>query len=76
MPSDNFIKNITSKDIKLSKDTIIALIKTADIKHFEELCKKSEFIFPFLKERIINDFVKLINKEDLKTIFEFSKMVG
>lgn len=74
MPSDNFIKNITSKDIKLSKDTIIALIKTADIKHFEELCKKSEFIFPFLKERIINDFVKLINKEDLKTIFEFSKI--
>lgn len=72
--SSNFLKNITSKDILLSQNTIKDLIKTADTKLFQELCDKSDFIFPFLKERIIKDFVKFISKEDLKTIFEFAKI--
>ena len=75
MVDKNFIKNITSKDINLSKNTISNMIKTASIDCFEELCEKSDFIFPFLKERISNDFVKLISKDDLKTVFEFSKIL-
>ena len=74
MLDKNFIKNITSKDTKLSLNTITTLIKTSDIALFEHLCEKADFIFPFLKERIIKDFIKLINKEDLKTVFEFSKI--
>jgi len=74
MVSNNFIKNITSKDLKLSQNTILNMLKTANIEEFSELCEKSDFIFPFLKERIINDFIKLVNKEDLKTIFEFAKI--
>ena len=74
MPNDNFIKNITSKDINISKNTILNMINSASIECFKELCEKSDFIFPFLKERIVKDFVKLINKEDLKTVFEFSKI--
>ena len=74
MPHENFIKNITSKDINLSKNTIRNMIKSASIADFKELCEKSGFIFPFLKERITNDFVKLINKDDLKTVFEFAKI--
>lgn len=69
-----FIKKITSKDIQLSKNTINELIQTCNIEQFEELCQKADFIFPFLKERIANDFVKLIKEENLKTIFEFSKI--
>lgn len=74
MSEKNLIKNITSKDTVLAKDTIKSLIQGADIKQFQELCDSSDFIFPFLKDRIIDDFVTLVNKEDLKTVFEFSSI--
>lgn len=74
MSDKNFIKNITSKDIKLSQNTIKTLIKTANIEEFGELVQKADFIFPFLKERISRDFVKLVEEEDLKVVFEFSKI--
>lgn len=74
MNYENFIKNITSKDIKLSHATIETMIKTKDLNAFKLLCEKSDFIFPFLKERISTDFIKLIKKEDLKVIFDFSKI--
>lgn len=69
-----FIKNITSKDLALSKKTISDLIKTTDIEKFRLLAEKADFIFPFLKDRIIKDFVKLVNKNDLNSIFAFTKV--
>ena len=74
MSSSNLIKNITSKDLNLSLNTIKTLINTSNLEDFRELCEKSDFIFPFLKKRITDDFVKLINKENLNTVFEFSKI--
>ena len=74
MSSQNFIKNITSKDIALSKSTIKDMIKTANIADFRMLCENAEYIFSFLKERITRDFVKIINKENLNVVFEFSKI--
>lgn len=74
MSDKNFIKNITSKDIKLSQNTIKTLIKAANVEEFGELIEKADFIFPFLKERISRDFVKLVEEEDLKAVFEFSKI--
>lgn len=70
----DFIKNITSKDINLSKKTILDLINSADLAKFRLLVEKEDFIFPFLKERISKDFVNLINKENLNTLFEFTKV--
>lgn len=74
MPVKNFIKEITSKDIKLSQNTIKNMIEAANSEQFGQLCQNADFIFPFLKERIIKDFVKLINKENLNCLFEFSKI--
>lgn len=74
MKNENFIKNITSKDLALSHNTIINMIKESDIEAFKLLCEKSDFIFSFLKERINSDFVKLIEEKDLKTIFKFSEI--
>ena len=74
MPSENLIKNITSKDINLSINTIKNMIKSANFEDFSFLCEKADFIFPFLKERIVRDFVKLVEENDLKTVFEFSKI--
>ena len=74
MPSENFIKNITSKDNSLSEATLKNLIKSANIEDFKFLCDKSDFIFPFLKEKINKNFVKLIEEKELNTVFEFSKV--
>ena len=70
----DFIKNITSKDINLSKKTILDLINSKDLSKFKLLTEKEDFIFPFLKDRITKDFVNLINKENIETLFEFTKV--
>ena len=62
MKIENLIKNITSKDIKLSHSTIKNIIKAHDVEAFKMLCEKSDFIFPFLKDRINADFVNLCRK--------------
>ena len=74
MPLPDLLKNITSKDKNISQNTIKMLVKTGDLSNYKYLCENSEFIFPFIKERIINDFVKLINKNDLDTIFKFAQI--
>ena len=70
----SFLRNITSKDVELSQKTILNLIQNKEIQNFEELSNSADFIFPFIKERIIKDFLKFIKQEDLNTIFEFSKI--
>ena len=74
MPLTDLLKNITSKDKNLYKSTIKNLVKSGDCDDFKNLCENSEFIFSFIKEKIINDFVKLINKNDLDRIFKFAKI--
>ena len=74
MPLPNLLKNITSKDKNISRNTIQKLIKSANFEDFKYLCENSDFIFSFLKERIINDFVKLVNKNDLDVVFKFAKI--
>ena len=64
----DFIKNITSKDLDLSKKTILDLITSANVENFKLLVEKEDFIFPFLKNRISKDFVNLVNKENLENI--------
>ncbi len=61
MIDKDFIRNITSKDIILSKHIIKNLIISTNTEQFQTLANNSDFIFPFLKERIIEDFVKLVN---------------
>lgn len=74
MSLENFIKNITSKDENLALNTTKNLILNQETANFSKLVEKGDFIFPFLKDKIINNFVKIIKKENLKTVFEFSKI--
>lgn len=74
MSLENFIKNITSKDENLAINTTKSLILNQETANFSKLVEKGDFIFPFLKDKIINNFVKIIKKENLKTVFEFSKI--
>ncbi len=68
-----FIKNITSKNNEVFNNSILELVKSKNSTLFIKLCENADFIFPFLKEKIIKNFVKLINKEKLDNTFEFSK---
>lgn len=74
MSSSNLIKNVTSKDLNIRLNTIKNLINSGNIEDFKTLCNSADFIFPFLKKRINEDFVKLINKENLNTVFNFSNI--
>jgi len=74
MSSSNLLKNIISKDINIQIETIKNLIKSNNIEDFRELCQNSDFIFPFVREKIIKNFIKLVNKDNLETIFNFSKV--
>lgn len=74
MTNYNFIKSITSKDFNQSQEAIKNLINSKNLTLYSELSEKSEFIFPFIKERIIKNFVNLINKNNLDNIFEFTKI--
>jgi len=74
MQNQDFIKQITSKDINLSKKIIKEIIDNKNIALFQELCEKSDFIFPFLKTRIIKDFISFINKDNFDITFLFAKV--
>ena len=74
MENKNFIKNITSKDRDIYRKALDNLINAQDNKNFEVLCQNSSYIFPHIKDRIIEDFIKLVNRENLKIIFEYSKI--
>ena len=68
MSSDNFIKNITSKDINLSKNTISQMLNNASIEDFQKLCSSCDFIFPFVKERIVEALAKLDVSRDKRAL--------
>lgn len=74
MANDNFIKSVTSKDFNRFKDAIQNLINSKNLTLFNELNEKSDFLFPFVKEKIIKNFVNLIQKNNLDVVFEFSKI--
>ena len=74
MQNKDFIKQIVSKDLELSRKIIKEIIENKDINAFQELCEKSDFIFPFLKERIVKDFISFINKDNFEITFLFAKV--
>jgi len=74
MSSSNLLKNIISKDINTQTKAIKNLINSANLEDFKEICKNSDFIFPYVREKFIKNFIKLINKNDLETIFKFSSV--
>lgn len=73
MLSSNFVKNIISKDKNISHQAIITLLNSSDTSLWNELILKADFIFPFVKEKIIFEFVKNFQKNNFDTIYIFMK---
>jgi len=66
--------NLISKNQETAKAAAHAIIENSDVETFEKLCEKSEFIFDFLKEKIIKNLCCAVNRENIPNIFKFTKI--
>jgi len=66
--------DLISKDYRVSSAAACNVINNCDGETFLKLCEKSEFIFDFLKEKIVKNLINAVNKENLHNVFEFTKI--
>ena len=68
------LNNLTSKDFALQKQASSLIINTKDVKAFEILEEKSEFIFDFIKEKIVQNLINATNETNVINLFDFMKI--
>lgn len=68
------LNNLISKDEALQKQAASEIINTKDIKAYQILSEKGEFLFDFIKAKIIKNLSLAVNKENLFNLFEFMKV--
>lgn len=66
--------NLVSKDFNLQKSAAFEIIQTSDIEAFKVLNSKSDFIFDFIKERVLKNLISSVNKENCLNLFNFMKI--
>lgn len=66
--------NLISKNFEAAKSAAKAVVDTADVETFEKLCEKSEFLFDFIKEKIIKNLCSAVTRENLSNILKFTKI--
>lgn len=66
--------DLISKNFEAAKSAAKAVVDTADVETFEKLTQKSEFIFDFIKEKIIKNLCCAVTKENLSNILKFTKI--
>lgn len=64
--------NLISKDFKLAKASAACVIEQKDFETFSEICEKSEFIFDFIKEKILKNLLESVSSENYKNLLEFT----
>ena len=68
------LNNLTSKDSNLQKQAADIIINSKDIKAFEILSFKADFIFDFIKEKINKTLISAVTKDNLLNLFDFMKI--
>lgn len=68
------LNNLISKDSAKSRAAAESIVNNADVKSYEKLCEKSEFLFDFIKENIIEKLAGAVNKENFENVFKFIKI--
>ena len=66
--------NLVSKDFNLQKSAAFEIIQTSDIESFKVLNSKSDFIFDFIKERVLKNLISSVNNENCLNLFNFMKV--
>lgn len=62
---------ICAKDEKNARIATQKLLADCDLKEFEGLCNKMDFLFDFVRENVYNRFKVSINKNNFKNIIKF-----
>lgn len=68
------LNNIISKDNSAAKEAAIKLLAEKDLESFKILNSKSEFLFDFIKEKILKNLIGAVNSENCSNLFEFLKV--
>lgn len=68
------LNNIISKDNSAAKEAAIKLLAEKDFESFKILNSKSEFLFDFIKEKILKNLIGAVNSENCSNLFEFLKV--
>lgn len=68
------LNNLISKDNSAAKEAAIKLLAEKDLESFKILNSKSEFLFDFIKEKILKNLIGAVNSENCSNLFEFLKV--
>ena len=68
------LNNLISKDNSAAKEAAIKLLAEKDVESFKILNSKSEFLFDFIKEKILKNLIGAVNSENCSNLFEFLKV--
>ncbi len=68
------LNNLISKDNMAAKEAAIKLLTEKDLESFKILNSKSEFLFDFIKEKILKNLIGAVNSENYSNLFEFLKV--
>lgn len=63
--------NLMSKDFNVAKSAAREVVEKKDIEAFKEICDKSEFIFDFIKEKILKNLLNSVDEGNFKNLFAF-----
>lgn len=68
------LNDLISKDNSAVKGAAIKLLAEKDVESFKILNSKSEFLFDFIKEKILKNLIGAVNSKNCLNLFEFLKV--
>ncbi len=66
--------DLISKNPEVSRAAARAIVENSDIETFKKLTEKSEFLFDFIKEKIVKNLCAAVNAGNLQNVFKFTKI--
>ena len=72
--SNELFEQICAKDEILAKQAAYKIYNECNLKQFEKLCEKMDFLFDFVRENVYKRFLSVINQSNYKNIIEFFKI--
>lgn len=69
----DWIKKLTGKNQNDYEQAAAHIINDIDVKYFEELVSKDDFLFDFIKQNVSKRLMNACNKDNFKNLLEFTK---
>ncbi|GBF23440.1 PBS lyase HEAT domain protein repeat-containing protein [Candidatus Gastranaerophilus sp. (ex Termes propinquus)] len=66
--------NLISKDSNVAKCAAESILNSGDVETFEKLAQNSEFLFDFIKQKIVEKLLNATNSKNYKNILKFTHL--